>query len=158
MLISLCVFTLVLSGSVGAAHIIGETTRVHTVGKGQVIEGIIELRNSSPVTEAVRIYLTDHVSDDRSGWQFPAPGSLPRSCAPWTGLLQEEVTLKPGEERGVFYRISVPEEPDIRGTYWCSIMVEPQTASAVDVRAADDEEGKLLFRLNQAIRYQVAVM
>ena len=156
-LLTLCLFALILSGLTEAVSVVGQTTRMHVVAKGQVVEGVIRLQNLSPVEQDVRVYLTDYISDDRSGWQFPA-GSLPRSCAPWTRLLQEEIKLRPGEERGVFYRISVPDESDIRGTYWCSIMVQPQTASAVDVRAADDGEGRVLFTLNQAVRYQVAVI
>jgi hypothetical protein len=153
-----CVLTVTLSQPAQAVQVSGETTRVHAAARGQVIESVVILRNPAAVSERVRVYLTDYVDDSRLGWQFPGAGTLARSSAPWIDLLQTEVTLGPGEERGIFYRIAVPHEPEIRGTYWSSIMVEPQTAQAIDVTAEDPEEGVFVFRLNQTMRYQVAVI
>ena len=146
------------AGIAWAAQVEGETTRVHTVEYGQTADGIIVLRSNKTAPEWVRLYLTDHSNDVRTGWQFPAAGTLERSGAQWIDLMQTEVLLQPGETRSVFYRISVPADPKIQGTYWCSLMIEPQSAKEIPVEAGKPEEGKFTLALRQVIRSQIALI
>ncbi|MGI6165962.1 MAG: hypothetical protein ACOYEN_08280 [Limnochordia bacterium] len=145
-------------GTASAVQVQGETTRVHTVGRGGSLDGIITLRNDQADAEWVRLYLTDHLNDARTGSQFPEAGTLPRSAALWVDLMQTEVLLQPGETRNVFYRVAVPDSPEARGTYWCSVMVEPQAAQEIPISAAEPEERTFVLTLRHVIRYQIAVI
>lgn len=147
---------LMLGDTAGAVQIQGGTTRVHTVEQGRMMDGIITLRNEMGSPEWVRLYLTDYLHDDRTGWQYPAANSLPRSCAAWVDLMQTELLLQPGEVRNVFYRVAVPDDAETAGTYWCALMVEPRAAKEVPVDAKDSDEQKIVLSIQHVIRYQVS--
>jgi hypothetical protein len=99
-----------------------------SVRPGEAHAGTIRLRNAGAAPRRARIYAADYrfFADGRS--LYEAPGSQPRSSAAWMGIETGSVDLAPGEEAVVRFRVEVPADPALRGTYWSVVMVETEGA------------------------------
>jgi len=104
--------------------VVGGMTREKTVKPGETFEGIVLLRNSGEEAVEVKIYQTDYLffADGRN--VFGKPGELPRSNARWVTLGRNFQTIPPKESVGVSYSVKVPDQADLKGTYWSMVMVE----------------------------------
>lgn len=131
---------------------LGATTHVRAAQPGETYRGTIVVRNTDAEPAEVKVYRRDYAFTADGRNEFGAPGGLPRSNAGWLRLSQEQITVPPKGRSTVQYEVSVPDDPDLAGTYWSTIMVEPVTgAEAADPRG----EG---VRLVQVVRHAVQVI
>ncbi len=109
-----------------SAHIVvsGELTREFTLQPGASAQGNILLHNSGSSVARARIYQTDYRMDI-TGPTYGDPGSSARSNAAWIELDEREPELQPGETRAILFKLTTPDDPALRGTYWSVLMVEP---------------------------------
>lgn len=127
---------------------------------GEKTGGVIVLTGGESA-ETVRIYQTDYMfyADGRN--EFGKPGSAPRSNASWITYVPNQLILQPHGRAEVSYQISVPNDEDLRGTYWSVIMVEPVPALYVDLTDPSGrplgryEGGKLRIFPGCSVRYAV---
>lgn len=111
-----------LSGSLSVA---GRLTHVYE-GKGKNYVGVITIRNVKDKPQVVKVYQTDYFTSADGNVSFEAPGSRPRSNAPWISLSRERFEMPADEKVDVNYSIQVPDDPSLKGTYWSTICVEPE--------------------------------
>lgn len=120
----------------------GTLTREFTGRPGEVFEGVIELENPGETPDEARLYLTDF----RYQWDgktfYGDPKENPRSIASWVQFSPQRVIMQPGEKSSVLFRIQVPDDSTLTGTFWCMIMVEP----VVPVDPASFRENQLAIR------------
>lgn len=90
---------------------------------GEAVSGQILLQNTTNGPLVVRLSQGDYQLKP-GGVEFLPPGSQPRSNTAWIALSQAEVTLPPGGQAAVNYRIQVPKDPNLKGTYFSMIFVE----------------------------------
>lgn len=134
-------------------RVVSELTRVYEVEPGGVYEGSITLENSGDRVETARIYQTDYLFGADGYSQFDEPGSVERSNAAWIELGLSEAVVPPRERMTVAFRLRVPDEPALTGTYWSVIMVEPQSVSG----GQDGSEGAQVA-IRQTIRYAIQIV
>jgi hypothetical protein len=105
---------------------------------GEKTGGVIVLTGGESA-ETVRIYQTDYMfyADGRN--EFGKPGSAPRSNASWITYVPNQLILQPHGRAEVSYQISVPNDEDLRGTYWSVIMVEPVPEGTIEPPGAKKE-------------------
>ncbi len=146
-----------IPGATGAAIVVlGALSQEKTVEVGKTYQGAIRVRNPGDTPQTVRIYQTDYrfFSDGRN--LYGEPGKDPRSNANWITLSPTLLTIPPKEEVAVNYRIAVPADKSLRGTYWSMIMVEGTgDAGSVPLAAVS---GKARIAVRQVIRYGVQVV
>ncbi len=133
--------------------VIGGLTHEHRVQPGDVIAGTIRIRNTGGQTEEVKLYQTDYFFQSDGTNAYGEPGSSERSNAPWIVFSPSQMTVPPGEDMNVEYRIHVPEGDTLRGTYWSMMMVEAIPGSAYDVERMSRGVG-----INMIMRYGIQMV
>lgn len=135
--------------------VIGSLARNHTADPGAGFEGIILLKNTTRTPANVRVYQTDYLFFANGTNLYSQPGSHPRSNADWISVSPTRFTIPAGETYSVHYKGKVPAAPDLLGTYWSMIMVEP---SAPPAPVANGKEKEAALGLQTLIRFGIQVV
>ncbi len=138
----------------GDIKVLGSLTQEKVVGGGESYNGAIIIKNAGGSPCKVKIYQTDYLFYADGSNSYGLPGSNPLSNAKWVALSTAWVTVPAGQTAPVNYSVQVPKNPDLRGTYWSLIMVEP-------VEAAGDNpgvKGKYVLGLQTSVRYGVQII
>ncbi|MFK7933366.1 MAG: hypothetical protein AB8G22_07640 [Saprospiraceae bacterium] len=104
--------------------ILNGLSHIHQVNLGENYRGSIQIRNSGNADQDVKLYLRDYRFHHNGDAFYDEPNYHERSNTDWITLTPTLVTLKPYEERTIFYEINVPAEVKLDGTFWSVIMVE----------------------------------
>lgn len=129
----------------------GDLSHELLVEPGRLYEGEIKIYNSSEAPTGLAVYQRDYLffADGRS--IYGEPGSVDRSNASWITLfLSPRITLDPGQATSISYKIQVPDDPTLVGTYWSIVMIEPKPPPEVS-----SEEG---LAVRQVIRYAIQIV
>ena len=154
----ICIAAALWNAPASAVLLEGSFFRLHTVQPGDIVDGMVTLRNISLNPETVRFFVLDRVNDARYGRRYVEPGELERSNAPWIDLGQSEVTIAPGQQFNLVYRIHVPADESLRGTYWSALMIEPQpTEQDVKVEGPESDDS-FAVTIRQIIRQEVMLV
>ncbi|HEX8392851.1 MAG TPA: hypothetical protein VF665_10885 [Longimicrobium sp.] len=137
------------SESAAQISVVSSTVEERQAAPGASYSGTVRVRNAGGDARTARVSAADYrfLADGRTF--YDAPGSTPRSNAPWVRFSPSQLTLAPGEEATVAYTVTVPAGGDVRGSYWSVLLVE--TMDPASVSAA--RTGRL--GLTPVIRYAV---
>lgn len=124
--------------------------KIANPGPGDKFERTILLKNTEKKPLGVKIYKTDYLFYSDGTTLYGEPGGVPRSNASWITISPNRLTIHPGETVPVHYAVRVPDDPDLKGTYWGMVMVEPLA------EAASEENGK--FGIQTVVRYGIQVV
>jgi len=155
-------FVLILSVSSGSGGlqanigILNGLTHEHIVHHGQIVEGVIVLKNSSDQPEEARLYLQDFSFNYEGKKEYTEPGTISRSNTSWIQFSPSLVTVPPQETMDVKYTIQVPETEEMTGTYWSILMVEgvPQLTA----QASAENRKDIQFGIKQLLRYGIQLV
>ncbi len=112
--------------------VLGELTHEFVVKAGVSYEEEIPVTNTTDHAVEVSITQTDYLFFADGSNIYGEPGSVPRSNASWITLyLPPRLLLNPGETTSMRYKIDVPNNPSLVGTYWSMLMVAPVLRSQV---------------------------
>ena len=131
--------------------VIGDTTRHYDAKAGEELRGTITVRNSGTTPVVVKAYRTDylHFADGTS--KYGTPGSVGRSNGGWLSVTPERLSLAGGTTAEFQYKVIVPDDPELMGSYWSMIMVQP------DVVVREDQlEGGMTVR--SLVRYAIQII
>ena len=92
---------------------------------GEKYTGVISVQNIGNKTQPVKAYRTDYKFNASGANSFNAPGTDPRSNAPWVSLSPSDFVMPPNGKAVIYYTVDVPNDPNLKGSYWSMIMVEP---------------------------------
>jgi len=141
----------------GGVGILGGLRREATLEPGQQSQrGTILVTNAGAEPAEVKVYQTDY-TPLIGGCKYGEPGRSPRSNAKWIALTPLQFVIPPGDSTQVYYTISVPADPELRGSYWSMIMVEP-------IRPISEQEPKRLENdqigvgVRSVVRYAVLMV
>lgn len=98
--------------------------KLHTVLEllpGASFQGVISVRNSNEEIEEIEITQSDYFFQADGRVSFGKKGSDPRSNAGWIMVEPDHLVLQPGSRATVKFRIEVPGDTDLKGTYWSLI-------------------------------------
>ncbi len=128
------------NGAYASFTVVGGLTRELTVEPGAVEEGRIIVRNRAGEPIELRLYQTDYTFTAGGRSSYDEPGTLKRSNALWVELTPKQITVPAGGTESVFFSVTVPDEPDMRGTYWSMVMIEPvRPEELAPVETGEDE-------------------
>jgi len=123
---------------------------------GMMYKGTIIIRNEGGKEQGVKLYQTDYLffSDGRN--IYGEPGTIPRSNAEWIDFSPKWLTIPPQQEVAVSYRVRVPQESTLVGTYWSILMVE-ELPQSLPERSKSGKAGFTLA-IKQVIRYGTQIV
>ncbi|MGB9858245.1 MAG: hypothetical protein ACPLKX_09025 [Dictyoglomaceae bacterium] len=152
----LFIFLLIPTPLFASVSIIGSLTREFIVLPGDKLEGGIILKNNKDKPVEVSIYQVDYLfyADGRN--IYGKPGSNPRSNANWITISPKRLMVPPKATSTVSFKIQVPKESNLKGTYWSMIMVEP--IGEVRIENIEDESGKIKIGIHTVIRYGIQII
>jgi hypothetical protein len=152
----LCVSFFGLPGYSSAITIPTGLTIEKKLSQGESAQGRIDIVNPDDEEVTVRIYQTDYMfySDGRS--EFAKPGSVARSNASYITYSPDRLVIPPRGSSEVSYRISIPNNPDLKGSYWSVIMVEPLAKGALE--PPSPEKGKVKVGIQAVFRHAVQMV
>jgi hypothetical protein len=123
--------------------ILNGLTHENTAQTGESYRGSIQLQNTANAQKSVQIYLRDYWFAHTGESKHDPPGTMERSNAAWITFTPELITLEAGEIATVDFEVKIPDQQELKGTYWSVIMVEgivpPDTSnftSGVTIRTA----------------------
>jgi hypothetical protein len=103
---------------------VGSLTLERESQPGDVYTGSITLTNNGSVPQDVAIYQTDYLFHSDGSNQFGDPGSTERSNANWITFSPHSLQIPPHNSSQIAYRVIVPQDSSLTGTYWSMIMIE----------------------------------
>ncbi|MGA1875951.1 MAG: hypothetical protein ACMUIA_10120 [bacterium] len=138
-------------------RVIGSLTREKTAGPGETYEEAILLMNSEETPCEVKVYQTDYTffCDGRN--MYGEPGHEARSNAGWLMLNPNRLIIPPHEKASVYYRLEVPEDAHLTGTYWSMVMVEQIPATSPESIVCREND-KITMSLQTVIRYGIQII
>lgn len=118
----------------GAIQLNSPLRPVFETAPGSRHEGEIILRNTGTAPVTVRVSHVDYLPGP-DGSRYPEAGTLPRSNAAWLSIGPSVVEVAAGQRVAIPYRIEVPADPRLAGSYWSMFLLEPDDASATATTA-----------------------
>jgi hypothetical protein len=136
-------------------QVVGSLTASRAARPNETYDGTIVLANAGTQIADAKVYLRDYVFTADGSVVYGEAGSEARSNAGWISYSPNVVSIPAGERAEVSYRVKVPAEPKLEGTYWSLILVEgvPGEAKAEET---DTEQITLTFR--QVTRYAIQIV
>ena len=102
-----------------------------SVEPGQIYHGEIDVANASGASIVLEISHNDYVFYCDGQTQYGPPGKLARSNADWISFgLSSGVTVLGNSSITIPYTITVPDNPDLVGTYWSILIVGSSPVAA----------------------------
>jgi hypothetical protein len=151
--------------------VMGELTREKTLQPGDSFEGKINLKNTGETSCQIDVYQTDYLFYADGSNAYGKPGTAVRSNADWLSVAPNRLTVPPHEMASVYYTVrvpqiqklasayndfQVPESPDLIGTYWSMVMVEPVPQTGP--KSIEDETRKTKMGIQTKIRYGIQMV
>ena len=136
-----------------AINVLSPLTQERVAATGTSYNGSILIENSRKTPCRVRIYQTDYLyyADGRN--IYGLPGENPASNGNWVTLGSNWLTVPAQGKATVHYRVEVPPNPALRGSYWSMLMVE-----AADDQPVDGGKSQGAVALRTKLRYGVQVI
>jgi hypothetical protein len=150
---SLLFLFLVLSIQVSNANIVvlNGLTHVHQSASGQLITGIIKLKNAGESEQRVIIYFNDLFQECGKETVLTADDSHNNSIKSWLTTNVNEHVFLANEEYELIYTINVPNDVAIDGSYWGVLMVEIE-------KPIKEDELEYGVKLESKVRYGIQII
>lgn len=147
----------IAENSTASVSVLGELTRKYVVKPGGTYEGTISLRNRGDKPQEVKIEKRDYLFYKDGSNKFDEPPSHPRSNAPWITFSPSKATIPPGETINVNFKIHIPNDQKLSGSYWSVLMVEPiETITPETILKTEDK--KLTMSLKVVIKHAIQII
>lgn len=158
--ILLCILLLSIYSSIVLATdsvtVFGSLTREHNCSPGEEVNGEILVTNQGSETVEVKVYQTDYLFFADGSTIYGEVGSVERSNSQWLSISPSLLTIPAGEEALVSYRVEVPSDNKLQGTYWSMIMIEPlENRESSELVETEDE---ITINVESTIRYGVQIV
>lgn len=134
-------------------QVLGSLTQEKVTAIGANYDGSILIANTGKTACRARIYQTDYLFYANGTNIYGTPGKIPSSNANWITLGSKWVTIPGNETAAVNYKVQVPQNPGLRGTYWSMLMVE-----AVDDQPVVGAKAQNTLSLQTKIRYGIQII
>ena len=125
-------------------------THIHSGKQGQVIKGMIQVKNAGAQPEKILIYQNGLVQTCDEKSEFVPVDRQVRGMGKWLETNTVEKLIQPDETFEIFYTISIPRDSSLSGSYWSVVMVE--VAEPVTIEATNK------FSIGSKIRYAIQII
>lgn len=147
--------TSLLATSFAQVYVSSGLVQAETLVPGETHQGTITLDNESDQPATVRLYQTDYAYSADGTTEYGEPGSNTRSNAPWVILPAATATVPADDGLVLNYRVQVPDDPTLAGSYWSILMVEQLAEAVPESEGAQDEPA---VGINTVTRYAIALV
>jgi hypothetical protein len=134
----------------------GGLTHERILRPGETYENIVTVVNTGHEKEDIEVYQTDYRFTCDGDYYYDEPGAHSRSNSDWVTYSPRMVTVPPGGTVDIGYTVTVPEDENMRGTYWSILMVE--VGGGLAAGSATDDTQNIRLGINQVVRYGVQVV
>ncbi|HVP57788.1 MAG TPA: hypothetical protein VMU02_06795 [bacterium] len=134
----------------------GRLTHEKQARPGETYESGIYVSNTGDEVEQVKVYQTDYLFTCDGKYYYGDPGTTPRSNANWIEFGPTRLTIPPQGGAVVNYKVAVPDDPKLTGTYWSIIMIEVISKGSPEMTGQHD--GKVNLGINQVFRFGVQIV
>jgi hypothetical protein len=142
-----------LAGTANAQiRVLSNSVQEREVEAGASYAGEIRVRNDGTEPRGVRVYQTDYLFYADGSNSYAQPGSHGRSNAGWITVTPTDVVIPAGQAADITYRVTVPADPSLGGTYWSMVMVEPTAVPTSEPEARQPGLG-----LRTTIRFGIQI-
>lgn len=128
--------------------IVGPMSYEYTAKKGEQISCKVKVANNSKQTKEVKFTLYDYPITDGGVTHYPEAGSDERSNSSWVQMPSSKVAISASSVYEAEFKINLPKDTDVAGTYNCILMVEPAVSS---VKLEDSDKASVRSILRYAI-------
>ncbi len=120
-----CIVLMALTTALAQLNVAGSGTRSFQLQPGDTFRERVVVSNNSAETVAMHLYFTDYLFQANGSNRFDPPGSHARSNAAWMELLgRDRYEIPAGGEIGIEILGTVPNDADLVGSFWSTLMVE----------------------------------
>lgn len=150
---SLILLFLFLSFYVSNANVVilNGLTHVHQSSSGQLITGVIRLKNTSGTEQRVIIYFNDLFQECGKETVLTADSTHNNSIKNWLSTNVNEHVFQANEEYELIYTINVPNDVAIDGSFWGVLMVEIE-------KPIKEDELQYGVKLESKVRYGIQII
>lgn len=120
---------------------------------GDTIPVKLTLVNERDVVEKIDLKPVDYSCNAKGEHFYDEPADSTRSSAKWIDIPSHRVEIPAKGQVEVLYTIQVPNNPELHGTYWNVILIEPTDPLPAKNEKKDDQ-----FQLLVKIRYAYHVV
>jgi hypothetical protein len=131
--------------------ILNGLTHVHQSASGQLITGVIRMKNTDETEQRVIIYFNDLFQECGKGTVLTADMTHKNSIKNWLTTNVNEHVFKANEEYELIYTINVPDDVEIDGSFWGILMVEVE-------KPIKEDELEYGVKLESKIRYGIQII
>lgn len=131
--------------------ILNGLTHVHKTNSGEIITGIIKLKNTKKTEQRVIIYFNDLFQQCGEETILTADSTHPNSISKWFSTNVNERVLKGNEEYELLYTINVPENTTIKGSFYGVLMVEIE-------KPIKEDDLNYGVKLESKVRYGIQII
>ncbi len=138
----------------GQVQVSGDLVLIGRGMSGESYEGSIRLDNIGDTAEEVRVYLKDFSFSAGHGSSYKEPGTDARSNASWIDFFPNILNIAAGARAEIGYRVRIPEDEELTGTYWSMLFVE----GVPEEKEVPESEGKFTLSITQVVRYGIQLI
>jgi len=146
--ISLCFISIIANANV---VILNGLTHVHKTNSGEIITGVIKLKNTKDSEQKVIIYFNDLFQQCGEETILTKDVSHDNSILNWFSTNINERVLKGNEEYELLYTINVPKNKTIKGSYYGVLMVEIE-------KPIKEDDLNYGVKLESKVRYGIQII
>jgi hypothetical protein len=131
--------------------ILNGLTHVHQSASGQLVTGIIRMKNTDETEQRVIVYFNDLFQECGKETVLTADNSHNNSIKNWLTTNVNEHVFKANEEYELIYTINVPNDVEIDGSFWGVLMVEIE-------KPIKEDELEYGVKLQSKVRYGIQII
>lgn len=131
--------------------ILNGLTHVHESASGQLITGVIRLKNTDETEQRVIIYFNDLFQECGKETVLTADATHKNSIKNWLSTNVNEHVFTANEEYELIYTINVPNDVAFDGSYWGILMVEIE-------KPIKEDELEYGVKLESKVRYGIQII
>jgi P pilus assembly chaperone PapD len=145
------------AGAQGQGFSVGIAMAEHSACPGETVQGSLPVTNNSDKTVTLMVTLGDWKRQDGKvdGYVYVNDSEDPRSLRTWTTFKPDRITLAPHQSSSIDYEVNVPDDWDLKGSYWAAIFVgEPPSEAPAQAKSAETKSSiglKVVFRYASVI-------
>jgi hypothetical protein len=144
------IFCWLLCVSAASAITVSSLTNERQALPGESYTGTVEVVNNGNEPAAVEVHQTDYLFQSDGSNAFGPAGELGRSNANWIDFSPNRIVIPPHETHMIDYKVTVPDDDSLSGTYWSILMVEEVSTDTTNARAVENQAA-----ISQVVRYGV---
>ena len=137
--------------SIANVIVLNGLTHTHESKSGQLISGVIKLKNTKDSNQRVIIYFNDLFQKCGEKTLLTIESTHSNSIKNWLSTEVNEYVLKPKEEYELVYTIKVPDNATLIGSYWGVLMVEIE-------EPIKEDELEYSVKLESKVRYGIQII